>query len=222
VDPAPAASSPPASTHTETLASHPSVQRIEALAEPYALTVMEVDLGAVAAARAQIAAAGRGLVAGDHVLVAHAAVMALARHLLLNAVWTEDWLVLRRRVHLAVIQPDGERRVVGDAQDRNALGIARAFARPAAAQPAEGTFTLIDLGGQPVYAMPPLPMGQTAALGVVAARQRPVVVSQGGVDRVAVRPIAQLVLAYDARVLDQCHADAFLNDVRGSLERQRP
>ena len=70
--------------------------------------------------------------------------------------------------------------------------------------------------------MPPLQAGQSATLGVVAVRPRPVVMSQGGADRVAVRPIARLVLAYDARVLGQCHADAFLNDVRASLERQRP
>jgi pyruvate/2-oxoglutarate dehydrogenase complex dihydrolipoamide acyltransferase (E2) component len=33
-----------------------------------------------------------------------------------------------------------------------------------------------------------------------------------------VRPTALLTLAYDARMLDQCRADAFLRDVKRNLE----
>jgi pyruvate dehydrogenase E2 component (dihydrolipoamide acetyltransferase) len=200
-------------------ASQTPALRLAALAEPFGLTVMEVDMSRITAASALLAATRPSLALGDLVFVAQAATTALARHLLLNATWSEEWLIVRRRVHLGLIGRDGERRVIRDAQDLNVIGLARAMARRPAPQNDEGTFTLIDLGARPAFAMPLLAAGQSATLGLLVSRERPVVISQGGLDRVVVRPIAQLSLAYDARVLGLGHADAFLNDVRRSLER---
>jgi pyruvate/2-oxoglutarate dehydrogenase complex dihydrolipoamide acyltransferase (E2) component len=191
---------------------------------PFALTAIEVDLGRVAATRARLVGefARRGLAPTDLVCVALCAVSALARHPLLNSIWGDEAIVLRRRVHLAV---GGEmpEALVCDAQDLNLRGLARAIGRGDAARtPAQGslraTFRIASLAGSAWFdaLIPGQPA--TAALGVGQVRPRPIVVAEGGVDRIAVRPTALLTLAYDARVLDQCHADAFLRDVRRQLE----
>ena len=56
-------------------------------------------------------------------------------------------------------------------------------------------------------------------LGLGAVHARPLVIADGGVDRLAVRHAALLTLAYDARVLDQYYADAFLSDIKRRLEQ---
>jgi 2-oxoglutarate dehydrogenase E2 component (dihydrolipoamide succinyltransferase) len=150
---------------------------------------------------------------------------------LLNSAWRDDGIVLRRRVHLgvAVALPAGLLTpVVRDAQDLNLRGMARVIgdlarrARAGALRPGEtsgGTFTITNPGGGAIYfGTPILNQPQSAILGVGAVQARPLVVSEGGADRIAVRPAALLTLAYDARVLDQSHADAFLCDVKDTLE----
>ncbi len=117
---------------------------------------------------------------------------------------------------------------MAEAQDLNLRGLARALADPAAApergrsgqaSPSGGTFTIasLDAGalwlGAPLIAQP-----QSAFLGVGAIVERPLVIDEAGVDRIVVRPTTVLTLAYDARLLDQCHADAFLRDVKDRLE----
>jgi 2-oxoglutarate dehydrogenase E2 component (dihydrolipoamide succinyltransferase) len=200
---------------------------------PHALTAMEVDMGQVAAARACLrdGFARRGIDLTYTACVALAAVEALMRHPLLNSSWGDAGIVLRRRVHLgiAVALPDGLiTPIIREAQDLNLRGMARAVgdvaqrARAGALRPGEasgGTFTVTNPGagslwfGTPIIAQP-----QSAILGVGAVRKRPLVVDEGGVDRIVVRPTALLTLAYDARALDQCHADAFLRDVKRNLE----
>jgi 2-oxoglutarate dehydrogenase E2 component (dihydrolipoamide succinyltransferase) len=200
---------------------------------PHALTAMEVDMGQVAAARARAGDdfARRGIDLTYTACIALVAVEALLRHPLLNSFWSDAGIVLRRRVHLgiAVALPDGLiTPVIREAQDLNLRGMARAVAdaarraRASALRPGEasgGTFTVTNPGagslwfGTPIIAQP-----QSAILGVGAVRKRPLVVDEGGVDGIAVRPTALLTLAYDARILDQCRADAFLRDVKRKLE----
>ncbi|HET9221392.1 MAG TPA: dihydrolipoamide acetyltransferase family protein [Roseiflexaceae bacterium] len=200
---------------------------------PHALTAMEVDMGQVAVARACLrdGFARRGIDLTYTACVALAAVEALLRHPLLNSSWSDAGIVLRRRVHLglAVALPDGLiTPVIREAQDLNLRGMARAVAdvarraRAGALRPGEasgGTFTVTNPGagslwfGTPIIAQP-----HSAILGVGAVRKRPLVVDEGGIDRIVVRPTALLTLAYDARVLDQYHADAYLRDVKRNLE----
>lgn len=202
---------------------------------PHALTAMEVDMGQVAAARAHDGFAQRGVDLTYTACIASAVVEALLRHPLLNSSWSEEGIVLRRRVHLgiAVALPDGLiTPIIREAQDLNLRGMARAVAdaarraRAGALQPGEasgGTFTVTNPGagslwfGTPIIAQP-----QGAILGVGAVRKCPLVVADSGVDRIAMRPTALLTLAYDARVLDQCRADAFLRDVKRILEHFNP
>jgi 2-oxoglutarate dehydrogenase E2 component (dihydrolipoamide succinyltransferase) len=178
---------------------------------------MEADMGAVAAARERERPgfARRGIDVTYTAGIALAAVEALASHPLLNSSWSDVGIVVRRRVHLgvAVALPDGLiTPVIREAQDLNLRGIARAVsdlarrARAGSLRPGEasgGTFTITNPGAGPLwFGTPIIPQSQGAILGVGA-----------------VRPTALLTLAYDARLLDQCQADAFLRDVKQRLER---
>lgn len=188
--------------------------------EPYALTAMEVDLSQVAAVRARLRSlAGRAVVPSDLAFVAAAAAQVLPLHPLLNGAWAENRLILRRRVHLALVDAGGRRSLIRDAQYLSLRGIVRAQAAASSgAAPGDATFAVAELGARQQWATPPLEPGRSAALGLGAALVRPVVVSSGGADRVVARPTLLLTLAYDARVLGQCHADAFLGDVKRALE----
>ena len=203
---------------------------------PHAMTAMEVDMRQVAAERAQhrAAFARRGLELTYTACIALAAVAALPLHPLLNSSWSDAGIILRRRIHLgvAVALPVGlVTPIVRNAQDLNLHGIARAVgdlarrARAGALQPGEtsgGTFTITNPGGGALwFGTPIISQPQSAILGVGAVQPRPQVISENGGDRIVARPIALLTLAYDARVLDQAHADAFLSDVKYNLEHFR-
>jgi 2-oxoglutarate dehydrogenase E2 component (dihydrolipoamide succinyltransferase) len=123
-------------------------------------------------------------------------------------------------VQLAIAARARPATVICDAQDLNLRGLARALASAhvAGTPVAASTFTIVDLS-DPFWGDPSgLARRQSALLGVGAIRRRPLVVADRGIDRIVVHPAALLTLAYDVRVLGQCHADAFLRDVRRRLE----
>jgi pyruvate/2-oxoglutarate dehydrogenase complex dihydrolipoamide acyltransferase (E2) component len=191
---------------------------------PFALTAMEVDLGRVVATRAELAGefARRGLALTDPICMALCVVSALARHPLLNSIWGDQVIVSRRRIHLAV-NGDVPGSLVRDAQDLNLRGLARAIGRgwttgSSADRAADATFRIAFRNGSIWFDPLALWRPATAALGVGRVGLRPIVVADRGVDRIAVRPTALLTLAYDARVLDQSHADAFLRDVQREID----
>ncbi len=190
---------------------------------PYVLTVIDVDLERVALAIAQRGPsfARRRLELSYRVCIALAVVAALPAHPLLNGYWANSMIVTRRRVHLAVVACDGASiRCVCDAQDLNLRGLARGIGGAAAEADSEArTFTIAELGDH-IWGDPAALAGAgTAALGIGAVHARPRVFDHDGVERLAIRHAALLTLAYDARVLDQCQADAFLRDVKSWLEQ---
>jgi 2-oxoisovalerate dehydrogenase E2 component (dihydrolipoyl transacylase) len=219
------------STMRRAIAEHMVRSRATA---PHALTAMEVDMSQVAAVRARLRPeyARRGAELTYTACIALATVAALADHPFLNSSWNDAGIILRRRVHLglAVALADGLiTPVIRNAQDLNLRGLARGIAdaarraRAGALRPGEasgGTFALTNPGagalwfGTPIIAQP-----QSAILGVGAVRPHPHVLVDREADRVVVRPTALLTLSYDARILDQCHADAFLRDVKWRIER---
>lgn len=185
---------------------------------PTALTAMQVNMSAVMAYVAEhgVGFARRGLSLTPIAAVAYAAAAVLPQHPLLNAAWSDDGIVLRRRMHLGVelAASDGmlHQLLVPDAGDLTLRGIARALATPKAEQIERATLTLREV--KTWWAIPTLGPDQSAALGVGAVVRQPVVYNDG----IVVAPMLLLTLAYDARVLGQCQADAFLNDLRQHLE----
>lgn len=185
---------------------------------PCVLTVRRVDMGAVAAYQAaqRDAYTRHGLVLTDLACISYVVAAALLAHPRLNAAWSDDGLVLRHRVHLRV--PCG---VLRDAGDLTLRGVARAM-RDLERQPDEGliddhhsgaTFTLLATIAQWSTRLS-LPPGQSALLQAGPSTMQAVALDGA----ITIRPVLPLALTYDARVMDQAHADAFLEAVQQGLE----
>jgi len=185
------------------------------------LTVIDVDLERVALA---ITAHGpcfarRRLELNFRVCIAAAAIAALPSHPLLNSYWADSAIVMRRRVHLALVAHNSTAFFIRDTQDLNLRGLARGFSGASVEhRSAQHTFAIVELGDH-VWGDSAAFAGGTAALGIGAVRTHPLVIDDGGGERLAIRHAARLTLAYDARVLDQHYADAFLRDVKSRLEQ---
>lgn len=189
-------------------------------ADTYALTVMAADLSQATATCARLAPdfARRGLALDPAICVMQAAVAALLLHPQLNSWCDDESMIMPRRVHLAY-RWLGRAGVVADAQDRNLRGIARALAGSPVGP--DATFT-VAAGEEPGWFAQPLPgRRHTGALAVGAAHQRVVIRGVGAAEQIVVRPIALLTLVYDARLIDQPRADAFLRDVVERVEHYR-
>jgi pyruvate dehydrogenase E2 component (dihydrolipoyllysine-residue acetyltransferase) len=119
--------------------------------------------------------------------------------------------------------------VIRNAQDLNLTGTARAIqdlaerARTKKLLPDDvqgGTFTITNPGsfgtfhGTPIINQP-----QSAILGTYALVKRPwVVQDELGNDVIAIRPLMNLTLTYDHRLVDGAYAGMFLRDLRERLE----
>jgi|CXWL01.1.fsa_nt_gi 2-oxoglutarate dehydrogenase E2 component (dihydrolipoamide succinyltransferase) len=117
--------------------------------------------------------------------------------------------------------------VIKNADRMNIIGLAQAAndladrARSKKLKPDEaqgGTFTITNPGvfgslfGTPVINQP-----QVAILGIGAIEKRPVVVTQDGVDMIAVKTMSYFGITYDHRLVDGADADHFMNAVKKSL-----
>jgi 2-oxoglutarate dehydrogenase E2 component (dihydrolipoamide succinyltransferase) len=119
--------------------------------------------------------------------------------------------------------------VVKHAEGLNLLGMAQAIsdiadrARTKRLTPDDvqgGTFTITNPGsfgtfhGTPVISQP-----QSGILGTYAVVKRPwVIQDERGNDAIAIRPIMNLTLTYDHRLVDGAYAGQFLHDLRERLE----
>jgi pyruvate dehydrogenase E2 component (dihydrolipoamide acetyltransferase) len=119
--------------------------------------------------------------------------------------------------------------VVKHAEGLNLLGMAQAVtdiaerARNKQLTPDEvqgGTFTITNPGGYGTFhGTPIISQPQAAILGTYALVKRPWVVQDSfGKDVIAVRPIMNLTLTYDHRLVDGALAGRFLRDLREALE----
>jgi 2-oxoisovalerate dehydrogenase E2 component (dihydrolipoyl transacylase) len=156
---------------------------------------------------------------------------ALLRNPYLNSSWTEEGIQLKHYVNLgiAVALPDTLIvPVVKDADLMGFLDLARAIndlatrARNKTLRPEDvrgGTFTLNNTGalgsvaGQSIINQP-----QAAILSTESIRRRPVVVG----DTIAIRPIMNLTMSFDHRIIDGLAASRFLNDVQAGIEEWTP
>jgi pyruvate dehydrogenase E2 component (dihydrolipoyllysine-residue acetyltransferase) len=166
--------------------------------------------------------------------VARAVVDTLREYPWVNGEIRGDQIVTRPYVNLgfAVELADGKGLIVPvlkHAETLNLLGIAKGVAdiaqraRDKKLNPDEvqgGTFTITNPGGYGTFhGTPVISQPQAAILGTYALVKRPwVVQDELGNDVIAIRPIMNLTLTYDHRLIDGALAGRFLRDLRKKLE----
>ncbi len=156
---------------------------------------------------------------------------ALLENPYLNSTWTDDGIVLHHYVNLGIAVALPDSLIVPVVKDADLMGftdLARAIndialrARDKHLKPEDvrdGTFTLNNTGalgsvaGQSIINQP-----QAAILSTESIRKRPVVVD----DQVVVRPIMNLTMSFDHRIVDGLAAGRFLNAVVKGIEEWTP
>jgi len=200
---------------------------------PHVTTVFEVDVSRIVAHRerrkAEFERQGVKLTYTPYFV--QAAVAGLQAVPMANGSYADSGIVVHQRVHVGVAVALEEGLIVPvirDADEKNLLGLARAVndlaerARAKRLKPDEmqgGTFTITNHGvGGSLFATPIINQPQAAILGIGAIQKRAVVISQAGVDAIAIRPMCYLSLTIDHRLLDGAAADRFLTAIKGFLE----
>ena len=186
---------------------------------------IEVDFSAVEARR-------RALGVTALPVVAAATVATLAEFGELNAWLDGDAYTVHHDVNLGIAVSLGADGlivpVVRAAQALDVEGLAAAIAdlagraRAGSLSPDEvrdGTFTITNPGQFGTFmATPVLNQPQVAILDIEAIVRRPVVVTEGGAETIAVRPVCVLGLSWDHRALDGAYAAHFLGALRARLQ----
>jgi pyruvate dehydrogenase E2 component (dihydrolipoyllysine-residue acetyltransferase) len=166
--------------------------------------------------------------------VARAAVETLKDYPYVNGEIRGDKIVTKKFVNLgfAVELTEGKGLivpVVKNAESLNLLGMARGIADIAARARSKqllpddvqgGTFTITNPGGYGTFhGTPVISQPQSGILGTYAIVKRPwVITDELGQDVIAIRPIMNLTLTYDHRLVDGAYAGRFLRDMRQRLE----
>ncbi len=199
-------------------------------------SAVEVDMSRVVALRQKLKpeVAAQGVNLTYLAFITRAAVETLKDYPLINGEIRGQSIVTRPFIHVGIAVSLEEGRglivpVIRNAQDLNLTGIARAIqdlaerARTKKLLPDDvqgGTFTITNPGsfgtfhGTPIINQP-----QVAILGTYALVKRPWVVQDGqGNDVIAIRPIMNLTVTYDHRLVDGAYAGMFLRDLRQRLE----
>jgi pyruvate dehydrogenase E2 component (dihydrolipoamide acetyltransferase) len=200
-------------------------------------SAIEVDMANVVAIRERLKKdyqASYGVNPTYLAFVARAAVETLKDYPWVNGEIRGDQIVTRSFVNVgfAVELADGKGLivpVVRNAETLNLLGMAKAIAdvakraREKQLLPDDvvgGTFTITNPGGYGTFhGTPVISQPQAAILGTYAVVKRPwVVQDELGQDVIAVRPIMNLTLTYDHRLVDGALAGRFLRDLKQRLE----
>jgi pyruvate dehydrogenase E2 component (dihydrolipoamide acetyltransferase) len=166
--------------------------------------------------------------------VAKASVETLRDYPYVNAEMRGDSIVTRNFVNLGIAVELAEGKglivpVIRNAEGLNLLGLARAIAeiankaRNKQLVPDDvqgGTFTITNPGGYGTFhGTPVISQPQSAILGTYALVKRPWVIEDDlGKDVIAIRPLMNITLTYDHRLVDGALAGRFLRDLRERLE----
>ena len=200
-------------------------------------SAIEVDMSRVVAARELLKKeyqAAYGVNPTYLAFVAKASVETLAEWPWVNGEIRGDKIVTRSFVNLgiAVALKDGKGLIVPvirNAEGLNLLGVARAIAelaekaRTKKLMPDDvqgGTFTITNPGGFGTFhGTPIISQPQAGILGTYALVKRPwIVQDELGQDVIAIRPMMNVTLTYDHRLVDGAYAGGFLRDLRARLE----
>ena len=196
---------------------------------PHVYSVYEVNFGRVSALRdkrkADYEAAGAKLTFTG--FVAKAIVDGLRQFPVVNASVDGQNIIYKKDINLGIavaldnglIVP-----VIRKADEKNLLGLSRAIndlaarARSKKLNPDEvqgGTFTITNPGiFGALYGLPLINQPQVAILGVGTIEKRAVVID----DAIAIRPMCNLSLGYDHRLIDGADAGRFLAYIKERLE----
>lgn len=199
-------------------------------------SAVEVDLGAVAAARAahgERFRAVHGVSLSPLAVVAAAVCRALPEHRMLNATIdvAEGTAAYHRRINLGFAVDTDAGLMVPNVKDAHLLsvaGLAKGIAdvagraRDRRLRPSDiqgGTFTITNTGSRgSLLDTPILNAPETGILAVGRLERRPVAVGAGADERVEIRDMAYLCLTYDHRLVDGADAARFLTAVKAGLE----
>jgi pyruvate dehydrogenase E2 component (dihydrolipoamide acetyltransferase) len=200
-------------------------------------SAIEVDFTKIVAARAALKKefqANYGVNPTYLVYVAFAAVKTLADYPYINGEMRGDSIVTRNFVNLGVAVELAEGKglivpVLRNAETLNMLGIAKGIAeiadkaRNKRLVPDDvqgGTFTITNPGGYGTFhGTPVINQPQSSILGTYALVKRAwVVTDENGNDAIAIRPLMNITLTYDHRLVDGAYAGRFLRDLRERLE----
>ncbi|MDO8690653.1 MAG: dihydrolipoamide acetyltransferase family protein [Dehalococcoidia bacterium] len=201
---------------------------------PHALTVMEVDMTSIVRFRGGIREQFKqreGMDLSYVAFVAKSVVEALKEDPILNSIWTDEKIVLKKEINvgIAVATPNGLivpvihgadglsiaglNRAVNDLANRareNKLGVNDVQG---------GTFTVNNTGAfGSVLGYPIINHPQAAIMNMESIVKRPVVLD----DAIAIRSIMNLCLSFDHRILDGAVAGRFLGKVKAWLEAFTP
>src|SRR3954467_11087314 len=200
-------------------------------------SAIEVDMSKVSAIRGKLKKEYQqsyGVNPTYLIFVARAAAETLREYPWINGEIRGDQIVTRSYVNLgfAVELQDGKGLivpVVKNAETLNLLGMAKAVtdiaqrARDKQLAPDDvtgGSFTITNPGGYGTFhGTPVISQPQAGILGTYAIVKRPWVISDElGEDVIAIRPVMNLTLTYDHRLVDGALAGRFLRDLREKLE----
>ncbi|MFN3477474.1 MAG: dihydrolipoamide acetyltransferase family protein [Candidatus Methylomirabilales bacterium] len=197
---------------------------------PHGTTVMEVDVNRIVQFRERVKEEFQrryGFKLTYLPFFIQAAAFALRAFPIVNATFTEEGIVLKKRVNIGIAVALEEGLIVPvikDVDKKDFLTLSQEAddlvrrAREKKLQPdevREGTFTITDHGifGS-LFATPIINHPQAAILGVGAITKRVVVID----DAIAIRPMVYLSLSFDHRVFDGSVADRFLQKAKENLE----
>ena len=200
-------------------------------------SAIEVDMSKVVAIREKLKKeyqAAYGVNPTYLAFIARATVETLKDYPWINGEIRGEKIVTRNYVNLgfAVELADGKGLIVPvlkNCESLNLLGIAKGVAdiaqraRDKKLLPDEvqgGTFTITNPGGYGTFhGTPVISQPQSGILGTYAVVKRPwVVQDELGQDVIAIRPMMNLTLTYDHRLVDGAYAGRFLRDLRQRLE----
>jgi pyruvate dehydrogenase E2 component (dihydrolipoamide acetyltransferase) len=200
-------------------------------------SAIEVDMSRVVAARETLKKeyqAAYGVNPTYLAFVARAAVQTLVNHPYVNGELRGDSIVTRNFVNLGIAVELAEGKglivpVLKNAETMNLLGLAKGIAdiarkaREKKLLPDDvqgGTFTITNPGGYGTFhGTPVISQPQSGILGTYALVKRPWVVQDSlGKDVIAIRPLMNITLTYDHRLVDGAYAGRFLKELRERLE----
>jgi 2-oxoglutarate dehydrogenase E2 component (dihydrolipoamide succinyltransferase) len=200
-------------------------------------SAIEVDMSKIVAARNTLKKeyqSAYGVNPTYLAFIGRATIDTLKNYPYINGELRGDSIVTRNYVNLGIAVELAEGKglivpVIRNAEGLNLLGIARGIADIAARARDKkllpddvqgGTFTITNPGGYGTFhGTPVINQPQSAILGTYALVKRPwVVTDDKGNDAIAIKPIMNITLTYDHRLVDGAYAGRFLRDLRERLE----